>query len=141
MKKNIFIFVLIITSLILLLSGCSSNQSTDSTKTTVTTTAKTAVTVTVKPGRYFGLPYNLTSSFLPILTLEEGNKFKFEAGFNKTVEGSYKVDSTKLVLTSSDQAETYKFSIKDNLLIIDEEITDCVKKDTEFKLAEQFIIE
>jgi hypothetical protein len=45
------------------------------------------------------------------------------------------------VLTSSDQAETYTFSITDKALIINEEIPNWVQKNSGFRLAEQFIIE
>ncbi len=142
MKKKILISVFIILYAFLLMTGCSSKQSDKNTDTTTEVSiTKTEETVTIKAGRYFGEPYSVTSSFLPILTLEDGNKFKFEIKTSTTIEGTYKIDNNKLVLTSSDQAETYKFSITDKTLIIEEEIPNWVKKNSGFRLAEQYIFE
>lgn len=140
MKKQIF--VLIILSAFLLLTGCSSKQSDLSGQTTATTTTeKTTVIETIKTGKYFGEPYNVTSSFLPILTLEDGNKFKFEIGTSTTVEGTYKIAGNKLILSSADGSQSYVFRINNNMLTFEDEIPSCVKKDSLFKLMEEFIIE
>ncbi len=139
MKKQIF--VLIILSAFLLLTGCSSKQSDLSGQTTATTTTeKTTVMETIKTGKYFGEPYNVTSSFLPILTLEDGNKFKFEIGTSTTVEGTYKIADNKLILYSADGSQSYVFRIN-NMLTFEDEIPSCVKKNSLFKLMEEFIIE
>ena len=139
MKKQIFVLIL---SAFLLLTGCSSKQSNLSAQTTATTTTeKTTVMETIKTGKYFGEPYNVTSSFLPILTLEDGNKFKFEIGTSTTVEGTYKIDDNKLILNSADGSQSYVFRINNNMLTFEDEISSCVKKDSLFKLMEEFIIE
>lgn len=140
MKKQILI--LIILSAFLLLTGCSSKQSVLSAQTTATTTAeKTTVMETIKIGKYFGEPYNVTSSFLPILILEEGNKFKFEIGTSTTVEGTYKMADNKLVLNSADSSQRYVFGINNNMLTFEDDIPNCVKKNSLFKLMEELIIE
>lgn len=139
MKKQIFVLIL---SAFLLLTGCSSKQSDLSAQTTATTTTeKTTVMETIKTGKYFGEPYNGTSSFLPILTLEDGNKFKFEIGTSTTVEGTYKIDDNKLILNSADGSQSYVFRINNNMLTFEDEIPSCVKKNSLFKLMEEFIIE
>ncbi len=139
MKKQIFVLIL---SAFLLLTGCSSKQSDLSAQTTATTTTeKTTVMETIKTGKYFGEPYNVTSSFLPILTLEDGNKFKFEIGTSTTVEGTYKIADNKLILNSADGSQSYVFRINNNMLTFEDEIPSCVKKDSLFKLMEEFIIE
>jgi len=84
-------------------------------------------------GKYFGKPYSITSSFLPIITLKDNNEFKFELGIDLSIEGTYTVDNNKLVLTSSGGGgESYVFGIADHTLIIEQEIP-YVKENTKFK--------
>jgi|GEM_PF-4895468 len=92
---------------------------------------------TVKAGKYIGVPYKLTSSFMPILTIEDNGEFKLELGINKSIEGKYKTENNKLILTSFDGEEKYTLEISDNILIIEQEISSYVKKGTNFKFAEK----
>lgn len=94
-------------------------------------------TGTVKIGIYFGVPYRITSSFMPIITLENNDKFRFELGINNSVEGTYRTDNNKLILTSSDGDEIYTLEINNSILVIEQEIRNYVKKGTRFKLAEK----
>lgn len=128
MKNQKFISTLLILFVFLLLAGCSNNKQNNK---DVETTDKDIL----KVGQYFGEPYTLTSSFIPVLTIENNNKFKFELGVGKSVEGTYRVDSKKLVLTSVDGDE-YSFSISNNALIIEQEIHSYVKKSTSFNISE-----
>jgi len=66
---------------IFLLVGCSNSKQNN--KNVETTDA-----CTVKLEKYLGEPYKLTSSFMPILTLENGNKSKLELGICKSIEGT-----------------------------------------------------
>lgn len=130
MKKRTLIIVLVILSAFLLLMVCS-NDKQDSKSVENTDTG------TVKIGKYFGVPYRITSSFMPIITLENDDKFRFELGINNSVEGTYRIDNNKLILTSSDGDDNYTLDIFNNVLIIEQEIHNYVKKGTHFKLAER----
>lgn len=130
MKKRTLIIVLVILSAFLLLTVCD-NEKQNSKNVENTDTG------TVKTGKYFGVPYNMTSSFMPIITLEDSDKFKFELGISKSVEGTYKIDNNKLILTSSGGDENYTLNIFSNILVIEQEIRNYVKKDTHFKLVEK----
>jgi hypothetical protein len=88
-------------------------------------------------GEYLGQPYEFYSSFIPTLTLDSSNKFKFELGISKYIEGTYLIDKKKLILTSSDCDESYIFSISNNILIIEQEIPKYLKKGTKFKISEK----
>lgn len=90
---------------------------------------------TIAIGKYFGKPYSITSSFLPILTLKDNNEFKFELGIGMSIEGTYTVDNNKLVLTSSRGAESYVFGIDEHTLIIEKAIP-YVKENTKFVLSQ-----
>lgn len=71
-----------------------------------------------------------------ILTLENGNKSKLELGISNSVEGTYTIDNNKLVLASYDGEKSYAFGISYSSLIIEQEIPNFVKKDTNFKPSE-----
>lgn len=130
MRRRTLIIALVILSAFLLLMVCS-NDKQDSKN------VKTKDTDTVKMGEYFGAPYNITSSFTPIITIENGDKFKLELGINKSVKGTYRIDNSKLILTSSGGDENYTLEINNNILVIEQEIRNYVKKGTRFKLAER----
>jgi len=130
MRKRALIITLVILSAFLLLM-IYSNDKQDSKN------VKTIDTGTVKMGKYFGVPYNITSSFMPRITLENGDKFKLELGISKSVKGTYRIDNNKLVFTSSDGDENYTLEINDDILVIEQEIRNYVKKGTRFKLAER----
>jgi hypothetical protein len=130
MRRRTLIIALVILSAFLLLMVCS-NDKQDSKN------VKTKDTDTVKMGEYFGAPYNITSSFMPIITIENGDKFKLELGINKSVKGTYRIDNSKLILTSSGGDENYTLEINNNILVIEQEIRNYVKKGTRFKLAER----
>ncbi|MDD3706043.1 MAG: hypothetical protein PHC45_08285 [Clostridiaceae bacterium] len=130
MKKRILIIVLVILSVFLLLMVCNNGKQ-DSKNVENTDTG------TVKIGIYFGVPYRITSSFMPIITLENNDKFRFELGINNSVEGTYRTDNNKLILTSSDGDEIYTLEINNSILVIEQEIRNYVKKGTRFKLAEK----
>ncbi|TAH63905.1 MAG: hypothetical protein EWM47_13330 [Anaerolineaceae bacterium] len=130
MKKRILIIVLVILSVFLLLMVCNNGKQ-DSKNVENTDTG------TVKIGIYFGVPYRITSSFMPIITLENNDKFRFDLGINNSVEGTYRIDNNKLILTSSGGDENYTLEINNNILVIEQEICNYVKKGTRFKLAEK----
>ena len=90
----------------------------------------------IKIGKYSGEPYKLSSSFMPILTLESSSKFKFELGIGKSIEGTYIAGIDKLVLVPSGETKSYIFRISKNTLIITEEIPNYVKSGTTFKPLE-----
>jgi phage-related protein len=50
---------------------------------------------------------------MPVLTIKNNNKFKFELGVSKLIEDTYRIDSNKLALTSSDEAESYILAISE----------------------------
>ena len=129
MKKRILILILVILSVFLLLVGCSNSKQNNK-------SVENTDIDTIKIGKYIGEPYKLTSSFIPILTFENSNKFKFELGISKSIEGTYTTDNNKLVLTSTDGGESYMLGITKNTLIIEQEIPNYVKKNTKFKLLE-----
>ncbi len=133
MKKQILISFSIILSVFLLLVGCSNSKQNNK-------NAETTDISTVKIGKYFGEPYNVYSSFIPILTLENRNKFEFELGISKSIEGTYKIDKNKLILASSDGSGDYILDISNNRLVIKQGIPDYVKKGADFKLSEKSII-
>lgn len=130
MKKRTLIIVLVILSAFLLLIVCN-NDKQNSKSVETTDTGK------IKIGKYFGVPYSMTSSFMPIIILENSDKFKFELGISKSVEGTYRIDNNKLTLTSSSGDENYTLGIFDDVLVIEQEICNYVKKGTRFKLAEK----
>ncbi len=130
MKKQSLILVSVILSVFILLVACSNDKQNNE---SIETTDRGVV----KIGKYFGVPYKLTSSFMPILTLEDSGEFQFELGISKSVEGRYKVDNNKLVLTSFNGEENYTMDISDSILVIEQEIPNYVKKGTNFKLAEK----
>ena len=105
MKKQSLILVSVILSVFILLVACSNDKQNNE---SIETTDRGVV----KIGKYFGVPYKLTSSFMPILTLEDSGEFQFELGISKSVEGRYKVDNNKLVLTSFNGEENYTMEIK-----------------------------
>ncbi len=132
MKKQILISFSVILSVFLLLVGCSNSKQNNK-------NAEATDIITVKIGKYFGESYNVYSSFIPILTLENSNKFKFELGISKSIEGNYKIDKNKLILTSSDGSENYILDISNNRLVIKHEIPGYVKKSANFKFSEKSI--
>jgi uncharacterized lipoprotein NlpE involved in copper resistance len=129
MKKQILVSFSIILSVFLLLVGCSNNKQNNK-------NAGSTDLSTVKIGKYLGEPYNEYSSFMPILTLENSNKFKFDLQISKSIEGNYKIDRNKVILTSSDGSENYILDVSNNGLVIEQEIPNHVKKSTSFKLLE-----
>ena len=130
MEKRTIIIVLVILSAFLLLM-VSSNDKQESKN------IETSDTGTAKIGKYFGEPYRMTSSFMPIITLENNDKFRFELGISKSVEGTYRIDNNKMILTSSDGDENYTLDIYNNTLVTEQEIRNYVKIGTRFKLAER----
>ena len=129
MKKQVIILVSII--LISYFSvGCSNNKQNPE-------DIENADINSIETGKYYGQAYNMTSSFIPKLSLENSNTFNLELGINKSIKGTYTIDNNKLVLTSNDGNESYTFEIKKNTLIIEQGISNYVKKNTNFKLIEQ----
>lgn len=120
MKKKILVLVSTFLLAFLFIAGCSNKQDNNS---------------QVKIGKYFGETFKLTSSFMPILTLEKNNKFEFELGVSKSIQGTYTINNNNLVLTSSKGDESYTLSISNNTLVIQEEIPNFVNKSTIFKFA------
>lgn len=121
MKKQI---VIIILSVFVLLLGCSYNKQNKS--------IENIDVNTIMPGKYIGEPYNITSSFIPVLTLDNNNKFIFELGIKYTIEGTYTIDNNKLVLNTNG-GESYTLEITEHSLKIEQEIPN-VKRNTKFKL-------
>jgi len=121
---------LILVSIFFLLVGCSNNKQSDK-------NFKNTNIGTVKIGKYFGVPYKLTSSFMPMLTIENSEEFKLELGISKSIEGTYRIGNNKLILTSSDGDENYTLDISNNILVIEQEIPNYVKKSTNFKFSEE----
>lgn len=127
MKKQTLVLITVILSVFIFLTGCSNDEQSSK-------NVEAVEIGTVKVGEYLGQPYRITSSFIPILTLENNGKFKFELGIGKSIEGTYKVENNKLILTSSDGDESYTLNISNNILVIEEELPNYVKKGTNFKL-------
>ena len=125
MKKQIVLLILGILAVFLLLVGCVNDRPIK--KGVESTSIKT-----IEIGKYFGNAYSPTSSFMPSLTLEDNNEFKFELGIGNSIRGTYKVDNNKLVLTSSGGGESYVFGINEHTLIIEQEIPRDVKENTKF---------
>lgn len=126
-KKQILFLIFGILAVFLLLAGCVNDRPIK--KSVDNTSIKT-----IAIGKYVGMAYSLTSSFMPILTLEDNNEFKFELGIGNSIRGTYKVDNNKLVLTSSGGGESYLFGITEHTLIIEQEIPSYVKENTKFVL-------
>lgn len=129
MKKQVIILISVLL-LSYFLVGCSNTKQNPE-------NIKNADISTVEIGKYFGQAYKMTSSFIPILSLENSNTFILELGINKSIKGTYAIDNNKLELTSNDGNESYTFEIKKHTLIIEQEISNYVKKNTNFKLIEQ----
>lgn len=130
MKKQGIIPILVILSFSFLLFGCNNNEHNSQ-------DMKNLDVKSIKVGIYYGKPYKLYYAFTPNLSLEDNNTFKFDLSASKSIEGDYKIDNNKLVLNSNDGNESYTFEIIDQALIIEQEILDYVKKNTEFALPEQ----
>lgn len=129
MKKKILILVSVILLSYFLL-GCSNDkQSSEIIENTDIDS--------IEIGKYLGVVYKLTSSFIPVLSLENNNIFYFELGISKSIKGTYAIDNNKLILTSNDGNESYTFKINDHILTIEQEISNYVKENTNFKLIEQ----
>ena len=130
MKKQISLIIFGILAVFLLLVGCANDRP-------INKGVENISSKTIAIGKYFGKPYSITSSFMPILTLEDNSQFKFELGIGKSIRGTYKVDNNKLVLTSFVGGESYLFGITEHTLIIEQQITGYVMENTEFALAMQ----
>ena len=128
MKKQILVLIFGVLAVFLLLVGCVNDRPINKGDENISSK-------TIAIGKYFGKPYSLTSSFLPILTLKDNNEFKFELGIGMSIEGTYTVDNNKLVLTSSGGGKSYVFVIAEHTLIIEQEIP-YVKENTKFVLLE-----
>lgn len=126
MKKQTLLLITVILS-VFFLAGCSYGEQSSK-------KVETEDISTVKVGKYLGQPYRITSSFIPILTLENNDRFRLELGIGKSIEGTYKVENNKVVLTSSDGGENYTLNISDNILVIEQELPSYVKRGTNFKL-------
>lgn len=85
-------------------------------------------------GKYIGEPYNITSSFIPVMTFYGNKTFIFELGINNTIVGTYTTDNNKLVLNTNG-GESYTFKITEHSLKNTQEIPN-VKVNTNFKLLE-----
>ena len=127
MKKQIAVLILM-----LLLSACLTGCDVQNTGS-----EESADTDYVKAGKYLGSPYTIYSSFMPILSIEDNNTFVLELGINKSIRGTYKIDNSKLELTSDDGNESYAFEIKEYGIVIEREIPGYVKENTVFKFVEQ----
>lgn len=127
MKKQILIqIIIIILSAFVLLLGCSYSKQNKS--------IENIDVNTIMPGKYIGESYNITSSFIPVLSFDNNNKFIFELGINYTIEGRYTIDNNKLVLNTNG-GESYTLEITEHSLKIEQEIPN-VKRNTKFKLLE-----
>ncbi|UWG98548.1 hypothetical protein LPY66_07025 [Dehalobacter sp. DCM] len=88
----------------------------------------------IKTGMYVGKPYDIASSFMPIITLENNNKFTFELGIGMAIEGSYTQDENKITFNAAD-GERYVFGVSEEKLIIEQEIPKRVRQNTVFKYS------
>ena len=89
---------------------------------------------TIMPGKYFGESYNLTSSFIPVLTIDNKHEFILEWGIQATTRGTYTVDSNKLILNTIG-GERYILEITEHSLKNTQDMPN-IRSNTNFRLSE-----